>query len=46
MREHSAFPRMDRFVNAAVCIESVLRGRENGVELGFLDIRFMAIDGL
>lgn len=46
MRQHSAFPGMAGFVNTAVSIERVLGRREDGIKLRFLDVGFVAVDGL
>lgn len=44
MRKYSAFPGMASFINTTVGIERVLGRWEDGVELGFLDIGFVAVD--
>jgi hypothetical protein len=38
MGEHSPFPSMASFINAAMSVEGILSRREDGIELGFLDI--------
>ena len=45
MREDSPFASVGGFIDAAVCVEGILRGREDGVEIRLLDIGAMAVDG-
>lgn len=46
MGENSAFASMTGLIDGAMGVERVFRGWEDGVELGFLDIGFVAVDGL
>jgi hypothetical protein len=44
MRKHAAFASMAGFVDAAVSIERIFGWWEDGVELGLLDVGFVAVD--
>jgi hypothetical protein len=46
MRENSSLASMARFVDAAVGVEGVLCWWKYRVELRFLDVGFIAVDGL
>lgn len=46
MGEHSSLAGMDRFVDAAVRAVGVFCCWEDGVELGLLDVGFVAVDRL